>query len=573
MANEGVEGRILDDAGAPLAGLRVDARDVDVFTDDTLGEARTDEEGRFLLRYRPESYRGLVDTRPDLKLRVRDAAGIRTLAETDTFRQVDDRVLDVHDIILPRLEARGFAATGGSGRPLRTSRGNRIEPLIDGEAVFADAVRLVEQAESSVWLMQLLFQPGFQPTFEGEQRSGTLVEALRDASARGVDVRVLLNENAIIPDHVDDIRETLSGSTPRARRPLVWRFPMSPAVMHAKALIRDGEEALLIGQPFEQRFWDTSAHRFDEPRRGGTMPIHDMALRILGPAVADVAALFASLWNHRADQEHHGEHKLVPPAPSPPAGEATAQLVLTTPPGLPQAEGERTILESYERALADARSFAYLETQYFTSAAMGRALRHALDANPDLEVILVLNESMDIPLYNQWQRTRLADLGIPRHPRVRAYSPWQSGTRAGRPTLRTVYVHSKLALIDDEWLTAGTANLDGISLEGAREFGLRVARSIDANLTLLDGVDGEPSVGLARSLRVRLWSEMLGLPQDALHDRPEGGWREVFDAAAERNLASLAKSGALADGLLLAHKATIPENVDVLERGMKPFTL
>lgn len=575
VANEGVQGRVLDETGAPLPGLRVDARDVDVFRDDPLGGTRTDAAGRFQLRYRPDDYRGLVDTRPDLQLRVRDEAGIRTLAETPTFRQVTDPVLDVGDIIVPRLEARGFAATAGSGRPLLTSRGNRIEPLIDGEAVFAEAVRLLDQARSSVWLMQLLFQPDFQPTFDGERKGRTLVEALHDASARGVDVRILLNENAIIPDHVDDVREAAEDATPapRARKPLVWRFPMSPAVMHAKALIRDGEEALLIGQPFEQRFWDTSAHRFDEPRRGETMPVHDMTLHIRGPAVADVAGLFVELWNLRSDEEQEGQHKLATPAPPPRAGDATAQLVLTMPPGHHRPEGERTILESYERALAQASSFAYFETQYFTSAAMARTLRKALDADPDLEVILVLNESMDIPLYNQWQKARLAEIGFPDHPRVRAYSPWQIGTRDGRPTIRTVYVHSKLALIDDKWMTAGTANLDGISLEGGREFGLHMARSIDASLTVLDGVDGEPSVGLAKALRLRLWSEMLGLPADALRERPQGGWRELFDAAAERNLASLAETGALADGMLLPHKATIPENVDVLERGMKPFTL
>ena len=570
--NVGLRGRVVDEHGRPLAGLRVDARDRDVFVDDPLGVTHTDEDGYYALSYPPEAYRGLVDAHPDIAVRVRDPAGIRLLAESGTYLQTRERILELPELVVARREAEGWLATRGTARVTRYSEGNDLDLLVDGEAAFAAALDAVERAQREVWLMQLLFEPEFTPAFRGEDPASgrTMADALRAACARGVDVRILLNENAVIPDHADEIATLFHGSCSPEHPVRVRRFPMTPAVMHAKMLVRDGAEALVIGQPFEQRFWDASAHRFDEPRRGETMPVHDVTARVRGPAVADLARLFVDLWNVRAPDE-----RLLPPppAPGPPGGRLAVQVNVTAPGGLWRPGGEQAILESYERALAHARTFAYLETQYFTSEAISRAIRRALAANPDLEVILVANESMDIPLYNQWQRARLKEIGHPDHPRFRAYSLWQTGRRDGAPAARTIYVHSKVGIVDDAWATVGSANLDGISLEGGREFGLRGARSVDMAIAMLDGVEGQPRTGHAGALRRRLWSEHLGLPEDALRERPEGGWREAWDAAAARNLQGLARRGALEAGFVLPLFATLPENVRILERGMAPFTL
>jgi phosphatidylserine/phosphatidylglycerophosphate/cardiolipin synthase-like enzyme len=56
-----------------------------------------------------------------------------------------------------------------------------------------------------------------------------------------------------------------------------------------------------------------------------------------------------------------------------------------------------------------------------------------------------------------------------------------------------VYVHAKVGVIDDQWLTVGSANLNEHSLFNDTE----------VNVVTDDGV-------LARSVRERLWSEHLG---------------------------------------------------------------
>ena len=60
---------------------------------------------------------------------------------------------------------------------------------------------------------------------------------------------------------------------------------------------------------------------------------------------------------------------------------------------------------------------------------------------------------------------------------------------------RAVYVHAKVAIIDDEWLTVGSANLNkrGLITDG------------EINVVVSDPA-------LARRFRVDLWSEHLALP-------------------------------------------------------------
>ena len=60
-----------------------------------------------------------------------------------------------------------------------------------------------------------------------------------------------------------------------------------------------------------------------------------------------------------------------------------------------------------------------------------------------------------------------------------------------------IYVHAKVAVVDDRWLTIGSANLNEHSL---------------FNDTEMNVVAQDP--GLARTARVRLWAEHLQLPEE-----------------------------------------------------------
>ena len=70
------------ETGRPLPGLVVRAFDRDLVFDDALGFAETDADGGFEIHYRAEDFRDLVESRPDVYLRVYDHAGLRLLYET-----------------------------------------------------------------------------------------------------------------------------------------------------------------------------------------------------------------------------------------------------------------------------------------------------------------------------------------------------------------------------------------------------------------------------------------------------------------------------------------------------------
>ena len=85
----------------------------------------------------------------------------------------------------------------------------------------------------------------------------------------------------------------------------------------------------------------------------------------------------------------------------------------------------------------------------------------------------------------------------------------RSGARAD-----PIYVHAKVGIVDDAWLTIGSANLNEHSL---------------FNDTEMNVVTHDPA--LARKTRLRLWSEHLELPIDEIDGDPieviETHWKPI----------------------------------------------
>jgi hypothetical protein len=107
--------------------------------------------------------------------------------------------------------------------------------------------------------------------------------------------------------------------------------------------------------------------------------------------------------------------------------------------------------------------------------------------------------------------------------------------------------------VDDKWATVGTANLDGISLEQALEFGPigRNHRSVEINAVLLDGVAGQLATGNVLALRNALWAEHLG--RDIPLAVPPGGWLTLWQSVANANVASLNANPPTLNGHILPY--------------------
>jgi phosphatidylserine/phosphatidylglycerophosphate/cardiolipin synthase-like enzyme len=394
---------------------------------------------------------------------------------------VERVVVDHHRRRLTRLGHRpsldpppgGWAEAATPPRP-----GNAVELHVDGAEMLPRLTEAVEGARSSVWLAGLFFTPGLRLSHE---RLLTLRELLATAAQR-VDVRVLVWAGAPLPlfhpdrKEVREMRDELTRGT-RVRVALDSRErPMH--CHHEKVAVIDGEVAFVGGidlTTYAGDRLDSSEH----PARG-SIGWHDAAVSIRGPAVADVAAHFSLRW-----AEVTGEVLPAVPPPSP-AGAVELQVVRTVPERIYDRLplGEFSILESYLRGLGAARRLIYLENQFLWSPEIVSVLVEKLRRPPDDRFRLVVllpakpNNGSD-DTRGQLGLLVQADGGAGR---FLACTLYQSGDGP-----KPVYVHAKIGIVDDAWVTLGSANLNEHSL---------------FNDTEMNIVTHDP--GLARELRLRL---------------------------------------------------------------------
>ena len=398
--------------------------------------------------------------------------------------------------------------SGGWAGGVPPSRpGNALEVLIDGAQALPLIASELENARSHVHLAGWHFSPRFALVRSEEE------VVLRDLLARlaeHVDVRVLAWAGAPLPlfrPSRRDVRE-MKAELARGSR-IDCRLDSKERPLHChheKTIVIDDRVAFVGGIDLT----DESGDRFDtseHPLRG-TVGWHDACARIEGPAVADVADHFRMRWDEVADQT------LPPPAQSEPAGDVELQIVRTIPEGVYESEprGDFRIVESYLRALRSAERFVYAENQFLWSPEVAATLAHKLASPPseDFRMLVVLparpNTGAD-DTRGVLAELIAADAGAGRLLACALYA--RSGNRSS-----PVYVHAKLAIVDDRWLTLGSANLNEHSL---------------FNDTELNLVTHDPRV--VKDVRLRLWSEHLECSIDAIGGNPtdviESLWRPI----------------------------------------------
>jgi phosphatidylserine/phosphatidylglycerophosphate/cardiolipin synthase-like enzyme len=158
-------------------------------------------------------------------------------------------------------------------------------------------------------------------------------------------------------------------------------------------------------------------------------------------------------------------------------------------PGFPFApRGEHSVARGYLKAFARARSLIYVEDQYLWSSAVTEGIREALERAPELRVIAVVPRYPDQDGRISGPPARYAQLEALRLLESDRVAVYDLENEAGVP----IYVHAKVCVVDDQWLTCGSDNFN------------RRSWTSDSELTC--AVD---SPDLARSLRHELWSEHL----------------------------------------------------------------
>jgi phosphatidylserine/phosphatidylglycerophosphate/cardiolipin synthase-like enzyme len=289
-----------------------------------------------------------------------------------------------------------------------------------------------------------------------------------------------------------------------------------------------------------------------DSRYGKRPPWHDAALELRGPVVGDLLAVFAERWNDPHPLDRRTPYRMLlqrlarmprhpkplpdTAPPPPPAGPHAVQLLRTygvkRPPFPFAPAGERSVARAYAKAFARARSLIYIEDQYLWSTEVADAIAGALERNPELKVIAVVPRypASDGPLAGPPSRIgQLRAINL-----LRGVAPDRVGVfDLENSTGTPIYVHAKICIVDDTWVTCGSDNFNRRSWTTDSELTCAVLDTTTDNREP-SGIETAHAGRLARDLRLQLWAEHLGLDQNdpQLHD-PAAGlelWNTTADA-------------------------------------------
>ena len=423
------------------------------------------------------------------------------LARVDALlgRAIELGVQQHHRRRLSRLDQGHAIEAGGpelwaSGDP-PPRPGNQLDVLIDGVQALPAIAEAISAATSHIHITGWHMASHFE-LVRGEHP--VVLGALLAEMAERVDVRVMVWAGAPVPAF-HPTRKEVAAERERLVRHTRIRCEPDPRehpfhCHHEKTVIVDDEVAFVGGidmTDFGGDRFDLSSH--PARRRLGW---HDVGTRLRGPAVADVAAHFAMRW-----LEVTGE-QLAVPSPPPAAGRSTVQVVRTVSEDMYDhvPHGDFRILESYLGAVRSAQHLIYLENQFLWLPEIVDELAAKLRDPPsdDFRLVILLPRRA-----NNGQDDTRGQLGL-------LVAADDGNDRLLAATLRSrtgnrtdpLYVHAKVGIVDDRWLTVGSANLNAHSLMNDTEM----------NVVTDDAA-------LARDTRERLWAEHLELSLDDVRER------------------------------------------------------
>ncbi len=341
-----------------------------------------------------------------------------------------------------RLSRIRSSALGKGASHFGWTRGNRVQLLPDGDAIFESALHAINAAQERVWLELYIFEP--------DQVGRLALQALTKAASRGCDVRLLVDR----------------WGSPHLRR--LHLVPLLEAGAHvalynpfwpwhklgrkiSTLLHRDHRKLLLV----DGRGILGSANLSTDYGGPGPERFIDLALLLEGPCVQDLASLFVDVFTtaHAPAPRVYLEHPLLDPD--------TPVRILPLDARSKRQEFNEALLSMVGRA----EQQCFLTTPYFVPPpwfvdALIRARQRGVDVR-----ILTAGES-DVPA------ARIAGRHLYRillREGIRIYE------------LRAPILHAKSMVIDERFGVVGSYNVDRYGSKHNLELGAAVE---DAALAL-----------------------------------------------------------------------------------------
>ncbi len=340
----------------------------------------------------------------------------------------------------------------------RVVGGNQVELLEGGDMLFPRMQQAIDAATTEVWLATYIFH--------NDEAGQNMADALKRAAARGVAVHVVVDGFGTIAS-MHNVRELFAGSAVKLEifRPLdrwySWLQPGQLRRLHQKLCVCDGEVAFVGGI-------NIIADRLDMNHGWTEQPRLDFAVQVSGALAEPVGATARAMWTRSHLSRGWRDEARSLARSARPVNEALSLLrQLRGQPDAPAAVSattplavrasflvrdnvrqRRAIEHSYVQAIKHARQRVDIAVPYFYPGKRFRsALRSA--ARRGVRVRLLMQGKVDYRLAAMAARALYDELraaGV----RVFEYTP--------------AFLHAKVAVVDDDWATVGSSNIDPLSL-------------------------------------------------------------------------------------------------------------
>ncbi len=408
--------------------------------------------------------------------------------------------------------------------------GNRVDLLVDGDAGWGAVAQDMKLARKSVHVTTWIYQAttgSIRPRCLAEpadRRPYTVHSLLESLAANGVNVRLLpwdapflrlqrparrvgkrADDNFEVMEQANPTEVTiLPGGESNILNKLLGDFQIGS--YHQKTVVVDGAVGFCGGMNLKENDWDTRRHRLFDSRRckfdrdgehrrqvearkqqPDHPPRHDYVARVEGPAVQHLEHNFQERWQYLIDHGVKWSENATPVAdpPRPRGFDDGCQVQVAR--ARREACHERGIVGVQLRALEAPGRLLYLGGQYVRSTYISDAIAAAVRRWPGLHVVVVTIQSQaDAWLTGGWSREAFKRIQR-RKPDFELYTLKVSGEdRRGQRHLKEVDNHAKLMIVDDLFLTVGSANINDRSFEYEGEINIAMADPERAKAARLD---------------------------------------------------------------------------------------
>jgi cardiolipin synthase len=306
-----------------------------------------------------------------------------------------------------------------SGAPLR--EGNALTLLRDGPATYEDWLTAIRGAQRWVHLENYIFK--------SDSIGQRFAEALAERAAAGVRVRVLYDWFGSLDVSNGFWRKLRrAGVDVRAVNPLWDGAPLDIFQRdHRKLVAVDGVYASIGGVCIADPWLARS------PVTG--LPYRDTAVRVTGPAVADLERSFADIWDSEGAQLPADE--LPEPTSIAPTGDVAARVIAQEPGRMRMLRTLQVVLGGVERRIWIADAY-FLATPILREALLAAAL-------DGVDVRILLPSTNDVLLVGPLSRY--------------GYRPLlQAGVRIWE--YAGLMMHAKTIVADGWWARVGSTNMN-----------------------------------------------------------------------------------------------------------------